>query len=49
VRTPQAWATFAEKVYAGADVFLLRFVQGIPPGPELIGEFDFPCHIRNIT
>jgi hypothetical protein len=49
MRSSQTRAAFAEEVYAGSDVFLFRFAQGIPPGLELIGEFDFPCHRRNIT
>jgi len=49
MRPSQARPALAEKVYAGSDVFLFRFAQSIPPGLELIGEFDFPCHIRNIT
>jgi hypothetical protein len=49
MRSSQAWAALAEKVYAGSDVFLFRFAEGMPLGLELVGEFDFPCHIRNIT
>jgi|SRR5579872_4233712 len=47
--TSQAGSTFAEKIHAGSNVFLFRLAQGIPPRLELVGEFNFPCHLRNIT
>jgi hypothetical protein len=49
MRPSQTRPALTEKVDAGSDVFLFRFAESIPPSLELIGELDFPCHVRNIT
>ncbi|HMD18358.1 MAG TPA: hypothetical protein VKH18_16950 [Terriglobales bacterium] len=44
MRPRQGWAAFLQQFNLGADFDLLIFGQGVPPGLELAGELDFPCH-----
>jgi len=42
-------SSFHKKRNPSIDFPLLGFGQSMPPFLELIGEFDFPCHLSIIA
>lgn len=48
MRTTQSRGAFAEQDYAGLNIFLLCFVERVPPFGKFVGELDFPRYRLNI-
>jgi hypothetical protein len=44
MRAPKSGATLFEQSYRKGDAFLLLIIETVPPGFELVSEFDLECH-----